>query len=419
MDSYSEILIEESRKSEHFTDFTDVVCKGYNTLCKAKRYGRWWMLKGLKEAYRQDETYRSLLQKEFDILISLQHPYIASAYSIEEIAGRGSCIVMEWIDGITLKEWLDENQRPSAERKSNTEGEAIFLQLLDAVSYIHAKQIVHRDLKPSNIMVTHNGNHVKLIDFGLSDADSYAILKQPAGTQGYISPEQAVSRQTDIRNDVYSLGCILEKMQLGKAYVPVIRRCKAPIDKRYANVDELKADFISRKGGRHIVRYTFIALACAIVLGSLSYTLLYNKENSINTAPAYIHEQKDTTARQQTVNRQQDSVSKFQNGNSQQSSAKVRQATLQEQAEKVISKGKKSIDKMWLASGVDTISSIVAKSNAYYLYIEQSNNYIYNVYPKTFSKDAAGQKANIIYELLNYNSEKYIKPTLAEIQSKE
>lgn len=205
MDSYSEIFIEESRKSEHFTDFTDVACKGYNTLCKAKRYGRWWMLKGLKESYRQDETYKNLLQKEFDNLISLQHPYIASVYSIEEIPGRGTCIVMEWIDGITLKEWNGENQQSQAEGKSTAEGETIFLQLLDAVNYIHAKQIVHRDLKPSNVMVTHNGNHVKLIDFGLSDADSYAILKQPAGTQEYISPEQANSRQADIRNDIYSL----------------------------------------------------------------------------------------------------------------------------------------------------------------------------------------------------------------------
>ena len=59
--------------------------------------------------------------------------------------------------------------------------------------YIHAKQIVHRDLKPSNIMITHNGNHVKLIDFGLSDNDDFALLKQPAGTPGYISPEQIVS----------------------------------------------------------------------------------------------------------------------------------------------------------------------------------------------------------------------------------
>lgn len=173
MDSYSGIIIEESRRSEQFSDFTPIPCKGFNILCKAKRYGRWWVLKGLKEPYRQDGNYKNLLHKEFDILISLQHPNIVSAYSMEEIPEMGTCIVMEWIDGITLEHWSGRK----------TEGEDIFLQLLDAVHYIHAKQIVHRDLKPSNIMITHNGNHVKLIDFGLSDTDDFAILKQPAGTQ--------------------------------------------------------------------------------------------------------------------------------------------------------------------------------------------------------------------------------------------
>lgn len=105
MDSYSGIIIEESRRSEQFSDFTPIPCKGFNILCKAKRYGRWWVLKGLKKPYRQDGNYKNLLHKEFDILISLQHPNIVSAYSMEEIPEMGTCIVMEWIDGITLEHW--------------------------------------------------------------------------------------------------------------------------------------------------------------------------------------------------------------------------------------------------------------------------------------------------------------------------
>ena len=141
MDSYSGIIIEESRRSEQFSDFTPIPCKGFNILCKAKRYGRWWVLKGLKKPYRQDENYKNLLHKEFDILISLQHPNIVSAYSMEEIPEMGTCIVMEWIDGITLEHWSGRK----------TEGEGIFLQLLDAVHYIHAKQVVHRDLSSNSL----------------------------------------------------------------------------------------------------------------------------------------------------------------------------------------------------------------------------------------------------------------------------
>ena len=267
MDTASGIISsQEAHSSERFSDFTPIPCKGFNILCKAKRYGRWWVLKGLKEQYRQDENYKNLLHKEFDILISLQHPYIVSAYSMEEIPEMGTCIVMEWIDGITLEHWSGRK----------TEGEDIFLQLLDAVHYIHAKQIVHRDLKPSNIIITHNGNHVKLIDFGLSDTDDFAILKQPAGTPGYISPEQIISRQADIRNDIFSIGCILEKILSGKPYTAIIKRCKAPIAQRYANVDELKADFMARRNSHQsvIMRIAIAALVCIILLGFISYPVL-------------------------------------------------------------------------------------------------------------------------------------------------
>ena len=279
MESYSGIVIEESRRSEHFSDFTPIPCKGFNILCKAKRYGRWWVLKGLKEQYRQDENYKNLLHKEFDILISLQHPNIVSAYSMEEIPEMGTCIVMEWIDGITLEHWSGKK----------IEGEGIFLQLLDAVHYIHAKQIVHRDLKPSNIMITHNGNHVKLIDFGLSDTDDFAILKQPAGTPGYISPEQIISRKADIRNDIFSIGCILEKILPGKAYTAIINRCKAPIAQRYANVDELKADFMAHRNSHPsgIKRIAIAALACIILLVFISYPLQQQQEKSISITPAH------------------------------------------------------------------------------------------------------------------------------------
>lgn len=279
MDSYSGIIIEESRRSEQFSDFTPIPCKGFNLLCKAKRYGRWWVLKGLKEPYRQDENYKNLLHKEFDILISLQHPNIVSAYSMEEIPEMGTCIVMEWIDGITLEHWSGKK----------TEGEGIFLQLLDAVHYIHAKQIVHRDLKPSNIMITHNGNHVKLIDFGLSDTDDFAILKQPAGTPGYISPEQIISRQADIRNDIFSIGCILEMILPGKPYTAIIKRCKAPIAQRYANVDELKADFMAQRN-RHlsgIKRIAIAVLTCIILLGFISYPYCISRKRAL-ASPRHI-----------------------------------------------------------------------------------------------------------------------------------
>lgn len=406
MDSYSGIVIEESRRSEQFSDFTPIPCKGFNLLCKAKRYGRWWVLKGLKEQYRQDENYKNLLHKEFDILISLQHPNIVSAYSMEEIPEMGTCIVMEWIDGITLEHW--SGRKP--------EGEGIFLQLLDAVHYIHAKQIVHRDLKPSNIMITHNGNHVKLIDFGLSDTDDFAILKQPAGTQGYISPEQIVSQQADIRNDIFSIGCILEKILPGKPYTAIIKRCKVPIAQRYANVDELKADFMAHRNSHPsgIKRIAIVVLVCIILLGFISYPLLHQQEKNISITPAHHEAKKDTVIRQQVGDAAPLSESKH----SQQPIAAEPSSASHLQSIELISEGKKTIDKMWKESGIDTIRSVEKKSEAFYRFIDKSNDFITTTYPQTFSKDIVGsKKTDIIYELSSYTSERYVKPTLSRFQT--
>lgn len=75
---------------------------------------------------------------------------------------------------------------------------------------------------------------------------------------------------------------------------------------------------------------------------------------------------------------------------------------------------------MWMESGIDTISSITAKSEAFYLFVDRSNNYITSTYPQTFPKDITeSQKTNIIYELSNYTTERYVKPTLADFQSAE
>ena len=162
---------------------TEVSASGFNILIRAKRDGRWWILKALAPAVRNNEVYQGLLQKEFDIIKHVQHPGIVEVTGIEEVDGFGKCLVMEWIDGVTLEKWL---QQPH----SKMERVHIANQLLVVLEFVHDMQVVHRDLKPSNMMVTRNGSVLKLIDFGLADADSYAVLKEPAGTDGYVSPEQ-------------------------------------------------------------------------------------------------------------------------------------------------------------------------------------------------------------------------------------
>lgn len=386
------------------------------------------MLKGLKEPYKQQPVYRELLQKEFDILISMQHHGIVAASSIEDVPTLGRCIVMEWIDGTTLQKWIERRRRATdknggrcpdnAKRKLRAEGEALFAQLLDAVAYVHAKQVAHRDLKPSNIMITHDGCRMKIIDFGLADADSYAILKQPAGTPSYMSPEQKMSWQTDIRNDIYNLGCILERMQLGNVYAPVVKRCKTDINRRYANIDALRADFATCKNRHHIVRkrMAYAVVVCALLAASIGYGAFMSSDNSSASTPANntpverepeVHNASNGAAAQQG--------SQATNETRRHSFASSPQATAQ-----LISEGKKAIDRMWQSEGIDTIHGHEAQGNALCRFVDKSNRFITIDYPQTIvNKTAESQKTNIVYELSAYTAEKYVKPTMARLQSAE
>ncbi len=215
-------------KTDRFTDFSTVSNRGYSLLTRAKRHGRWWMLKGLKEQYRQDTVYRALLQKEYEITSQLQHPMVVSAFSLEEVEGLGLCIVMEWVDGVTLKEWLAQGKHTKKQRRYVAD------MLLHALAYVHSRQTQHRDLKPSNIMLTNDGQHLKLIDFGLSDTESHAILKAPAGTEGYMAP--------DGPSDIYSLGCILRELHLGRLSCLVVGKCCSPLRRRYTDIPTIQRD---------------------------------------------------------------------------------------------------------------------------------------------------------------------------------
>lgn len=406
MDSSSGIITEETvATGEHFSDFTPIPCKGFNTLCKAKRYGRWWVLKGLKPQYARQEMYRSLLKKEFDILISLQHPGIVGAASFEYVAGIGYCIVMEWIDGITLEEWISRGY-------NRADSDKLIMQMLDAIGYVHKKQIVHRDLKPQNIMVTHNGGNIKLIDFGLADTDSYTILKQPAGTPGYISPEQASSRQTDIRNDIFSIGCILEKMSVGREYAHIIRRCKGDINRRYASAEEIKEEIVAigekKQWMKSRIGYAAIAMAAASV-----FTLYYIRHDTgkeTENAENSLQQRLDTINTQPKTHQTKDII-RIQERKSNDYAAEA-------SSQRIISEGKEAIDKMWRDSGIDTISQTERKSETLYEFVERSNAFITTTYPNTFGTAIAGsQKTYIINELSAYTAEKYIKPTLKRFQS--
>lgn len=237
--------------SRQFTDVEILSTSEVNVVAKAKRYGRWWLLKGLNNQVANETAYLQRLRKELELLMQLQHPFVVATISLEKVEDIGYCIVMEYVDGRTLKEWLNEDHTRKERRR-------IAVQIAEAVEYIHSKGIVHRDLKPDNFIITSNGNNVKLIDFGLADTGSYTMLKQPAGTMKYMSPEQMQTSVADVRNDIYSLGVVFSQMNLG--YNSIIKRCQKPIGLRYQNISELMDDIKRRNKTKSKLSWAVLVL---------------------------------------------------------------------------------------------------------------------------------------------------------------
>ena len=240
--SSSDFITDEIQyqKLQPFTNIQEVhtSSSGYSKIFRGERYGKLHALKTLQNTHAKQSFYQQVLRKEFNIGYSLEHPHICHTFGWETVEGIGQCIILEFIDGITLKELL-EKQHMSWEL-----ADKIIIELCEALLYLHKKQIVHRDLKPSNILITHNGNNVKLIDFGLSDCDDYDILKLPAGTRYYLAPETLIPGATlDSRSDIYSLGIIIGEIASllnDKRLASISRKCTQRIpQKRYESTAEI------------------------------------------------------------------------------------------------------------------------------------------------------------------------------------
>ena len=243
------------------SDIKEIETKGYSSLYTAIYLGKKHILKGLKPEYKNKLFYENLLKKEFEISHPLDHPNIVKTIDFKHIPDLGNCIMMEYIDGPTLTQTLTKTQTKGFYDK-------IFNELLDAMSYFHSKQIIHRDLKPSNILITNNGNNVKIIDFGLSDADDYLILKQAAGTKKYAAPEQLIpNNPIDCRADIYSLGIILRN-NFPKSYRKIADKCaQQDREKRFSSANDIKKELKNRK----IKNISIISLIVFILLFAISF----------------------------------------------------------------------------------------------------------------------------------------------------
>lgn len=263
IDSESDFNV--ARADNGFTNISEcyVSKSGHAHMFTAVRYGKRYVLKCLKTDFRYTPVYRQALMKEFEIGLQLDHPNICRTISMEPVGELGECIVMEYVDGETLEAAVKGGNMTEEKARKIAD------QLLDAMEYMHAKQTVHRDIKPSNIMLTHRGGDVKLIDFGLSDSETFCVLKIPAGTYGYMAPEQLKpGAQSDPRADIYSFGKVLEYMAeavRSKHLMRVGRKCAAA-DCVHRPADIAQVRLLMSDKGRSLAVVNALLIALALVL---------------------------------------------------------------------------------------------------------------------------------------------------------
>jgi beta-lactam-binding protein with PASTA domain/tRNA A-37 threonylcarbamoyl transferase component Bud32 len=185
-----------------------------------QRLGRSVAVKQLRADLATDPTFQARFRREAQSAAGLNHPTIVAVYDtgeeIDPLTGVSiPYIVMELVEGLTLRDVLKDGRKILPERALElTQG------VLDALSYSHKAGIVHRDIKPANVMLSPTGG-VKVMDFGIARAvaDTSATMTQTAaviGTAQYLSPEQARGETVDARSDLYSAGCLLYELLVGR-----------------------------------------------------------------------------------------------------------------------------------------------------------------------------------------------------------
>jgi len=178
---------------------------------RCHRLNRLVAIKILKDDFMEDEEFRRRFHSESQAVAMLSHPNIVSVYDVSTSI-TADYIVMELIDGITLKQYMEKKGVLNWKETLH-----FAIQIAKALEHAHGRGIVHRDIKPHNVMVLKNGS-VKVTDFGIARMMSKGntLTKEALGSVHYISPEQAKGGRVDNRSDIYSLGVVMYEMMSGR-----------------------------------------------------------------------------------------------------------------------------------------------------------------------------------------------------------
>lgn len=262
------VNLEDSNDTAFMESYSELCTHGSSRLGRVRRFDRFYFVKSLVPAQMADPARRRQIRKEFDIMMKAEHQGIVRAIDFFSSPMLGDAILMEYVVGQTLAQWLEG--KPSLRLRRD-----VARQLLEAVAYLHRRGIVHRDLKPENILITTEGNVLKIIDFGLADTPDSAVMKRAGGNAAYAPAEQLAGSDARPSADIYALSLLIRDLRPGLIWLAIARkgRSRHP-ERRYADAGKMI------ESARRIHRLFRIAaaMAAAVCVTLPPYLLLSSTE---------------------------------------------------------------------------------------------------------------------------------------------
>lgn len=255
-------------------NFTTAKCielpaQGVYRIIKCAYEGKTYILKCLKPAYADKRAYRLLLKREYEAVKRIDNPCLPNVHALLDESPYGPCIVEEYVDGRSLTAYI-------AERHTTAELEAVARQIMDGLRAIHAHCLQHRNLKPSNVLITRQGDQVRLIDLWPAYADEIQVLRV---STRYLAPEQKDETVAiDARADIFALGMLMRDMGLSDVFGRVIdRACSMGRSDRYIDIDAMEQaiDGGSSGRGRRLLLWA-AGILVVVIIGVGGYALLGN-----------------------------------------------------------------------------------------------------------------------------------------------
>ena len=204
-----------------------------------------------------DTIYLEMLKREYEIGYTLSHPCVVNILSFEVNTPVGTALVMEYIEGCTLDQYI-------LNKPSSRQLRSICKDFLDGVEYLHRRGVIHNDLKPSNIIITNSGR-AKIIDFGLSISEDSVYTGVRGGSEGFTAPEILNGdAPAEVSSDIYSVGKLLQFMSVAPSSVISKAINENPYG-RYQSIDSLKASLTLRRRLPLFIICAVLIIACLLL----------------------------------------------------------------------------------------------------------------------------------------------------------